>query len=116
MKDFSQEIIECIAQWGKKSADCNGDVKCLEACSRDLRSCLDAAIPVSGKIEFESDKVNYILSSIFFLANRISKATIGLAEFDKVVNKTKMTSEAGIKRAQNTELKGLLNEVIAKYF
>ena len=35
MKEFSQEIIECIAQWGKKSADCNGDVKCLEACSRD---------------------------------------------------------------------------------
>ena len=30
MKEFSQEIIECIAQWGKKSVDCNGDVKCLE--------------------------------------------------------------------------------------
>jgi hypothetical protein len=54
------------------------------------------------------------MSSIFFLANRISKATIGLAEFDKVV--TKMTSEAGIERAQNTELKELLNEIIAKYF
>jgi uncharacterized protein YjhX (UPF0386 family) len=116
MKEFSQEIIECIAQWGKRSADCNGDVKCLEACSRDLRSCLDAAIPDSGKIEFERDKVNYIMSSIFFLANRISKATIGLAEFDKVVNKTKMTSEAGMERAQNTELKELLNEIIAKYF
>jgi hypothetical protein len=114
MKEFSQEIIECIAQWGARSADCNGDVKCLEACSRDLRSCIDAAIPDSGKIEFERDKVNYIMSSIFFLANRISKATIGLAEFDKVV--TKMTSEAGIERAQNTELKELLNEIIAKYF
>jgi hypothetical protein len=56
------------------------------------------------------------MSSIFFLANRISKATIGLAEFDKVVNKTKMTSETGIERAQNTELKELLNEIIAKYF
>jgi hypothetical protein len=116
MKEFSQEIIECIAQWGKKSADCNGDVKCLEACSRDLRSCLDVAIPDSGKIEFESDKVNYILSSIFFLANRISKASIGLAEFDKVVNKTKETSEVGIEKAQNTELKELINEIIAKYF
>jgi hypothetical protein len=116
MKGFSHEIIECIAQWGKRSADCNGDVKCLEACSRDLRSCLDVAIPDSGKIEFERDKVNYIMSSIFFLANRISKATIGLAEFDKVVDKTKMTSEAGIGRAQNTELKELLNEIIAKYF
>jgi uncharacterized protein YjhX (UPF0386 family) len=73
-------------------------------------------IPDSGKIEFERDKVNYIMSSIFFLANRISKATIGLAEFDKVINKTKMTSEAGIERVQNTELKELLNEIIAKYF
>ena len=83
---------------------------------KGLRSCLDVAIPDSGKIEFESDKVNYILSSIFFLANRISKASIGLAEFDKVVNKTKETSEVGIEKAQNTELKELINEIIAKYF
>ncbi len=122
VKEFSQEVIKCISQWGKKSADCKGDVQCLEASSRDLRVCLDAAFPESRKIEFETDKVNYILSSIFFLANRMSKATIGLAEFDKIINETtKETSEAGIEKKQNTEednakMKGLLDEIIAKYF
>ena len=117
MKTFSREVIECLAQWGKRCADCNGDVSCLEACSKELRVCLDAAFPDSRKIEFESDKVNYIMSSIFFLANRISKATIGLAEFDKVVNKTtKGTSEVDIEKMQNTEMKELLDEIIAKYF
>ena len=121
MKEFSQEVIKCIAQWGKKSADCNGDVQCLEANSRDLRVCLDAAFPDSRKIEFESDKVNYILSSIFFLANRMSKATIGLAELDKIVSETiKETSETSIEKKQNTEddakMKELLDEIIAKYF
>ena len=67
---------------GKISADCKGDVQCLES-AQDLRVCLEAAFPDSRKVEFESDKVNYILSSIFFLTNRMSKATIGLAEVDK---------------------------------
>lgn len=120
VKEFSQEVIRCIAQWGKRSADCKGDVQCLEASSRDLRVCLDAAFPDSRKIEFESDKVNYILSSIFFLANRMSKATIGLAELDKKVSETKETIEASIEKKQNTEddakMKELLDEIIAKYF
>ena len=120
MKEFSQEVIRCIAQWGKRSADCKGDVQCLEASSRDLRVCLDAAFPDSRKIEFESDKINYILSSIFFLANRMSKATIGLAELDKIVSETKETIEPSIEKKQNTEddakMKKLLDEIIAKYF
>jgi hypothetical protein len=120
VKEFSQEVIKCIAQWGKRSADCKGDVQCLEDSSRDLRVCLDAAFPDSRKIEFESDKVNYILSSIFFLANRMSKATIGLAELDNIVSETKETSEASIEKKQNTEddakMKKLLDEIIAKYF
>ena len=120
VKEFSQEVIKCIAQWGKRSADCKDDVQCLEASSRDLRVCLDAAFPDSRKIEFESDKVNYILSSIFFLANRMSKATIGLAELDKIVSETKETIEASIEKKQNTEddakMKELLDEIIAKYF
>jgi hypothetical protein len=120
VKEFSQEVIKCIAQWGKRSADCKDDVQCLEASSRDLRVCLDAAFPDSRKIEFESDKVNYILSSIFFLANRMSKATIGLAELDKVVSETNETIEASIEKKQNTEddakMKELLDEIIAKYF
>ena len=120
VKVFSQEVIKCIAQWGKRSADCKGDVPCLEASSRDLRVCLDTAFPDSRKIEFESDKINYILSSIFFLANRMSKATIGLAELDKIVSETKETIEPGIEKKQNTEddvkMKELLDEIIAKYF
>jgi hypothetical protein len=120
MKEFSKEVIKCIAQWGKKSADCNGDVQCLEACSRDLRVCLDAAFPDSRRIEFESDKVNYILSSIFFLANRMAKATMGLTELDKIVNETKETGEASVERKQNIEgdkkIEELLDEIIAKYF
>lgn len=120
VKEFSQEVIKCIAQWGKRSADCKDDVQCLEASSRDLRVCLDAAFPDSRKIEFESDKVNYILSSIFFLANRMSKATIGLAELDKIVSETKETIEPSIEKKQNTEddakMKELLDEIIAKYF
>jgi hypothetical protein len=120
VKKFSKEVINCIAQWGKKSADCNGDVQCLEACSRDLRVCLDAAFPDSRKIEFESDKVNYILSSIFFLANRMSKATIGLTELDKIVKETKETGEASVEKKQNiegdTKIEELLDEIIAKYF
>ena len=120
VKEFSQEVIKCIAQWGKRSADCKDDVQCLEASSRDLRVCLDAAFPDSRKIEFESDKVNYILSSIFFLANRMSRATIGLAELDKIVSETKETIEASIEKKQNTEddakMKELLDEIIAKYF
>jgi hypothetical protein len=111
VKSFTNDVIECIAQWGRKCAECNGDVECLEACSRDLRVCLDAAFPDSKKIEFESDKVNYILSSIFFLANRISKATVGLAEFDKIENRTKETSEVSVEK-----MKELLDEIIAKYF
>jgi hypothetical protein len=118
---FSDEVINCIAQWGKKSADCNGDVQCLEACSRDLRVCLNAAFPDSKKIQFESDRVNYILSTIFFLANRMSKATIGLAELDKIANKTKESGEAVIeKKKQNTEddakMKERLDEIMSKYF
>jgi hypothetical protein len=120
VKEFSQEVIKCIAQWGKRSADCKDDVQCLEASSRDLRVCLDAAFPDSRKIEFESDKINYILSSIFFLANRMSKATIGLAELDKIVSETKETIEASIEKKQNTEddakMKELLDKIIAKYF
>jgi hypothetical protein len=60
------------------------------------------------------------LSSIFFLASRISKATIALAELDKIESGTKETIEASIEKKQNTEddakMKELLDEIIAKYF
>jgi hypothetical protein len=116
VKKFSGDVVDCIAQWGKKCAECNGDVKCLEACSKDLRLCLDAAFPDSRTIGFESDKVNYIMSSVFFLANRMSKATVGLAEFDKIENRTKETSQASVEKIKNAEMKELIDEIIAKYF
>jgi len=37
-------------------------------------------------VEFESDKMNYMLSSLFFLANRLSKESHGLPEFDRAMN------------------------------
>jgi hypothetical protein len=56
------------------------------------------------------------MSSVFFLANRISKATVGLAEFDKIVNMTKETSQGTVEKMKNAEMKELLDEIIAKYF
>jgi hypothetical protein len=41
-------------------------------------------LPDSKKVELESDKVNYMLSSVFFLANRVSKATDGLANLTEL--------------------------------
>ena len=120
MTEFSEHVIKCIAEWGKKSSDCNGNIECLQTCSRDLRACLDAAFPDSRKIEFESDKINYILSSIFFLTNRIAKASIGLAELDKIANDIKDVSHMSLEKQQNKEgyekIKKYLDEIIAKYF
>ena len=113
-------MVKCIAEWGKKSGDCNGNIECLQACSRDLRACLDTAFPDSRKIEFESDKINYILSSVFFLTNRISKASIGLAQLDKMANDVKDISHMSLEKQQNKEgyekMKEHLDEIIAKYF
>jgi hypothetical protein len=120
LTEFLQHVVKCIAEWGKKSGDCNGDIECLQACSRDLRACLDTAFPDSRKIEFESDKINYILSSVFFLTNRISKASIGLAQLDKMANDVKDISHMSLEKQQNKEgyekMKEYLDEIIAKYF
>jgi hypothetical protein len=56
------------------------------------------------------------MSSVFFLANRISKATVGLAEFDKLLYRTKETNQASVEKMENTEMKELLDRIIAKYF
>ncbi len=80
MTEFSKTVVSCIAEWSKRSVACNGNIECLEQSARQLRKCLDAAFPDSKRIELESDKVNYMLSSVFFLANRLSKATAGLVE------------------------------------
>jgi hypothetical protein len=117
---FSQHVIECLTQWGKKSAECNGELNCLQDRSSELRSCLDDAFPDADKIEFETDKINYILSSVFFLTNRISKASIGLAELDRILSEATAIGNINLKDNQDNrdynEIRRRLDEIIAKYF
>ena len=120
MTDFSVNVSKCIADWGKSAASCNGDAECLDSCGRQLRKCLDDVFPYSKKIEFESDKVNYMLSSLFFLANRLAKASIGLAEFDKAITGIKKIGDISTEEKENKELyekvKNQIDEILAKYF
>jgi len=86
LTDFSAKVLKCLSNWAEKSKDCNGDINCLEGNTKELRTCLDIAFPQSTKLEFENDKINYILSSIFFLSNRLAKSVIGLSELDKQID------------------------------
>jgi hypothetical protein len=118
--EFSKAVINCVAEWGKGSAACNGSTECLEQSARQLRECLDSAFPDSKRIELESDKVNYMLSSVFFLANRLSKATEGLAEFDRVMNSIEKVGKASLEQKENQELhtkfQKELDDILSKYF
>ena len=120
MTEFSKAVVNCIAEWSKRSADCNGSTECLEQSARQLRECLDAAFPDSKRVELESDKVNYMLSSVFFLANRLSKASQGLAEFDRVMNSIEKVGKTSLEEEENQELhskfKAELDDILAKYF
>ena len=120
MTEFSKAVASCIAEWSKRSADCNGNKECLEYAARQLRECLDAAFPDSKKVELESDKVNYMLSSVFFLANRLSKATEGLAEFDRVMNSIEKVGKASLEEKENqqlhTKFQKELDDILGKYF
>ena len=120
MTQFSKAVINCITEWGKRCAACNENTDCLEQCARQLRDCLDEAFPDSKKVELESDKVNYMLSSVFFLANRLSKAIEGLAEFDRVMNSTERIGKVSIEQKENQEMhkkfQDELDDILAKYF
>jgi hypothetical protein len=120
MTEFSKAVVNCIVEWGKRSADCNGNAQCLEQSAKRLRDCLDRAFPDSKKIELESDKVNYMLSSVFYLANRLSKATEGLAEFDRVMNSIEKAGKASLEEKENqqlhTKFKKELDDILGKYF
>jgi hypothetical protein len=120
MTQFSKAVVNCIIEWGKRSTDCNGNTDCLEQSAKQLRQCLDAAFPDSKKVELESDKVNYMLSSVFFLANRLSKATEGLAEFDRVMNSVQKIGKGSLEEKENQELHTKfhkeLDEILGKYF
>jgi hypothetical protein len=121
MTEFSKLVVSCIAEWSKRSAACNGNTECLEQSARQLRRCLNAAFPDSKRVELESDKVNYMLSSVFFLANRLSKASQGLAEFDKVMSSMEEVGKTSLEeKEENQELHAKfqkeLDDILAKYF
>jgi len=120
MTEFSKAVVNCVVDWGKRSAACNGNTECLEESARQLREALDAAFPDSKKVELESDKVNYMLSSVFFLANRLTKAIEGLAEFDRVMSSTQKVGNTSLEEKENqqmhTKFQEDLNDILAKYF
>ena len=120
MTEFSKTVMSCIAEWGNKSAACNGNTECLEQSARQLRDCLAAAFPDSKKVVLESDKVNYMLSSVLFLANRLSKATEGLAEFDRVMSSVEKVGKSSLEEKENQELhtkfQQELDDILGKYF
>lgn len=118
MTEFSNDMSRCIAEWGQKAVACNGSVECLDSCAKDLRKCLDIAFPYSKNIEYESDKINYMLSTVFFLASRLSKATIGLAKFDSSINNIQedITRQHNENKEPNQKLRSELEEIISEYF
>jgi hypothetical protein len=122
LTEFSKAVVNCISEWGKNAAECNGNAECLERSARQLRKCLDAAFPESKKVELESDKVNYMLSSVFFLANRLSKASQGLAEFDRVMSSIEKAGKVSLEEEKeenqelHTKFQKELDDILAKYF
>ena len=124
LTDFSANVLKCLTNWAEKSKDCNGNISCLEENTKELRKCLDIAFPQSTKIEFENDKINYILSTIFFLSNRLAKSIIGLSELDKHLDtlvkeeKNKLIDSPNVNKEKHdfSEFDKLLDEILAKYF
>jgi hypothetical protein len=57
---------------------------------------------------------------VFFLANRLSKASQGLAEFDRVMSSIEKVGKASLEEKENQELhakfKEELDDILAKYF
>lgn len=120
MTEFATATAACISEWGRIAAACNGDKACLESASKQLRQCLDRVFPDSEMLNLQGDKVNYMLSSIFFLANRLAKANQGLAEFDKLIGTVEDLSRNEDKESESpakfTEFNKELDELLAKYF
>lgn len=120
MTNYSESILRCIANWAQKSQDCNGNASCIEENTKELRKCLDIAFPPSTKLEFENDKINYILSTTFFLSNRLAKSIIGLSEIDKEIESIKTEEKVNVaddlNKKTHTNLEKALDEILAKYF
>ena len=122
MIEYSIKISKCLSNWAKNLQDCNGNTNCLEDCSKELRACLDNAFPSSTKLEFESDKINYMLSTIFFLSNRLTKAITGLSEIDKTINdlvkneKQSLSGDSIENKRDYENMEKELDKILAKYF
>jgi hypothetical protein len=118
MTDFCKAVARCVAEWGRETAECAGDVKQIEAASHRLRQCLDGAFPDSQKVSLGGDKVNYMLSSVFFLANRLAKASQGLAEFDKTVSGVSSLSDKNLDEGavKGPDFDRKLDEILSTYF
>ena len=119
MTQFNKLFIECISEWSKKAEQCDSN-ECLVDCKKELLESLDKIFPYSKDIALEVDKINYILSSMFFLANRLAKATIGLAELDKSLENLKQVGKVSLEKKENNETYNKfvhdLNEILEKYF
>lgn len=119
MTQFNKLFIECISEWSKKAEQCDSN-ECLVDCKKGLLESLDKIFPYSKDIALEVDKINYILSSMFFLANRLAKATIGLAELDKSLENLKQVGKVSLEKKENNETYNKfvhdLNEILEKYF
>jgi hypothetical protein len=120
LTEFSVDIIKCLQDWSSAAAKCNGNSDCLEECTQHLRNCLDNVIPPSKSIELEADKVNYVLSSVFFLANRLAKGTISISELDKAIGNVEKIGKVSVDEKESTELyrkfHEQLDEILRKYF
>jgi hypothetical protein len=117
MTEYSSKIIKCIEEWSRKASKCDGNSDCLEECAQQLRRSLDNIFPPSKSIDLESDKVNYLLSSIFFLANRLAKGTIGISELDKEIENVKLGNVSSEKKTEaHNKLQKQLNELLREYF
>lgn len=122
LTEYSSNISKCLYSWAKMLQDCNGNTNCLEECGKELRACLDIAFPPSTKLEFESDKINYMLSTVFFLSNRLTKAITGLSEIDKAIGgavkeENQSLDHSNAENKRNYEkMNKEINEILAKYF
>ena len=119
MTKFHNLFLECISEWSKKAQECD-NVECLEKCQKELLENLDKIFPYSKDMELEVDKVNYVISSVFFLSNRLAKATMGLAEMDKSLENIKQIGNLSVEKKENKEVYNKfvneLNQILEKYF
>ncbi len=88
-------------------------------CKR-IKMYIDTIFPPSTRTEFESDKLNYMMSTIFFLLNRFAKSMMGFSEFEKPMEEFKRLGKESVDSDEYKSIyenqKARLNEILAKYF